>query len=285
MLHDARDLRALVSVWPRGPQHVPCDVVLDARPAPGCGLLPQSGLARTATERYMTQDPRHALTVDVEDWYQVSAFEAHVDRTQWTSYASRVVDNTKRMLDLFAKHEAKGTFFTLGWVAEQHPGLIAEIHAAGHEIASHGYEHRLVYSMDPDAFRTDLERARRALEAAAPVSITSFRAPSFSIREDTSWALRRVDGLGLHNEQQHLPRTARSLRHTGLPPGPRAPGRRGGARNHRIPHDHLACTRSECASKRRRLATPSPLGGLPAWAPAGGGRRPPGNALCTPLGD
>lgn len=130
----------------------------------------------------------NALTVDVEDYFQVSAFEDLVDRAEWDQLELRVETSTRRLLDLFDRFEVQGTFFTLGWVAERCPKLMADIHAAGHEIASHGYEHRLVHSMTPESFRADLARAKEALEATAPVEITGFRAPSFSITPDALWA-------------------------------------------------------------------------------------------------
>ena len=168
----------------------------------------------------MTSTPRHALTVDVEDWYQVSAFEAHVDREQWDKYESRVVESTHRVLELFARHDTKGTFFTLGWVAKRHPALIAAIHEAGHEVASHGYEHRLVHSMDRNTFRDDLIRARAALEAAAPVQIGGFRAPSFSITRETPWAYEVLAELGYRYSSSIFP-----VRHDryGIPGFPRGP--------------------------------------------------------------
>ena len=130
----------------------------------------------------------NAMTVDVEDYFQVSAFEDAIERDTWDGYDCRVEANTGTLLDLFAKYDVSATFFVLGWVADRYPGLVARIHAAGHEIASHGYEHRLVYEMTPDAFRADLLRAKRALEAAAPVEVQGFRAPSFSIGAQNLWA-------------------------------------------------------------------------------------------------
>jgi len=130
----------------------------------------------------------NALTVDVEDYFQVSAFEGVIDRAEWDAFSCRVQANTGALLDLFARYDVSATFFVLGWVAERFPSLVARIHAEGHEIASHGYEHRLVHEMTPDVFRADLRRAAAAIEAAAPVTIAGFRAPSFSISESTLWA-------------------------------------------------------------------------------------------------
>ena len=167
-------------------------------------------------------DVLNAMTVDVEDWYQVSAFEHVVERAEWHAYESRVVENTTRLLDLFSRYDVKATFFTLGWVAEQHPDLVRAIHDAGHEVASHGYEHRLVYDMTPEQFRSDLERARTALEAAAPVTIRGFRAPSFSVRPETRWAYDVLRELGYEYSSSIFP-----VRHDryGIPSFPRRPVR------------------------------------------------------------
>ena len=102
---------------------------------------------------------KSALTIDVEDYYQVTAYERLVSRDQWSQQPSRVVDNTRRMLELFARRQVHGTFFVLGWVAERFPELVREIDAAGHEIGSHSYWHRLVYEQTPGEFREDLRRS------------------------------------------------------------------------------------------------------------------------------
>lgn len=137
------------------------------------------------------REPRmlNALTVDVEDYFHVSAFDAPGKRDRWDAFESRVCRNTGRLLDLFARSSTTATFFVLGWVAERYPQLVREIAAAGHEIASHGYAHRLVYDMTPDEFRADLRRAKDALESASGIEILGFRAPSFSITRRSMWAL------------------------------------------------------------------------------------------------
>lgn len=170
----------------------------------------------------MSTAPRHALTVDVEDWYQVSAFEGVVDRGRWEEYEDRVVANTTRMLDQFARHGVRATFFTLGWVAEKHPALIARIVNAGHEVASHGSVHRLVHSLDEASFREDLARARRALEAAGLPTIRGFRAPSFSITNDTPWAYDVLREEGYAYSSSVFP-----VKHDryGIPDFPRGPVR------------------------------------------------------------
>jgi polysaccharide deacetylase family protein (PEP-CTERM system associated) len=134
-------------------------------------------------------DPRplNAMTVDVEDYYQVSAFEGVVDRARWDAYESRVERNTRRVLDVLAARDVRGTFFTLGWVADRHPDLLRELVARGHEVASHGYEHRLLTTFTPEAFRADLRRAADAIERACGVRVRGFRAPSFSVGLDNLW--------------------------------------------------------------------------------------------------
>ena len=130
----------------------------------------------------------NAMTVDVEEYFQVSAFEGVIDRADWDGIGSRVALGTGRILDLFQRHGVRGTFFVLGWIADRHPALVKEIRERGHEIASHGYEHRLVTSFDTEAFRADLRRAADAIHAACGVRVEGFRAPSFSFSAETPWA-------------------------------------------------------------------------------------------------
>lgn len=130
----------------------------------------------------------NALSVDVEEWFQVGAFERVIARGDWDGLASRVEDNCARILDLFASAGVHATFFTLGWVAERHPALVRRIHDAGHEIASHGWDHARVFTLGAKAFAEDLARARAALEDAAGAPVRGYRAPSFSIDARTPWA-------------------------------------------------------------------------------------------------
>ncbi|HZG07642.1 MAG TPA: XrtA system polysaccharide deacetylase [Allosphingosinicella sp.] len=130
----------------------------------------------------------NALSVDVEDWFQVGAFERVIAKADWDSLAQRVERNSDAVLALFDQAQVKGTFFTLGWVAHRYPALIRRIVAAGHEIASHGWDHDRVFTMAPDAFRADLRRAHLAIADAAGVAPTGYRAPSFSIDARTPWA-------------------------------------------------------------------------------------------------
>jgi polysaccharide deacetylase family protein (PEP-CTERM system associated) len=131
---------------------------------------------------------RNGMSVDVEEWFQVGAFERTIDKSDWDSLESRVAYNTNAVLDLFAETGVKSTFFTLGWVAERNPELIRRIVDEGHEIASHGWDHVRVFTMDPETFRGDLRRARATLEDASGVKVTGYRAPSFSIDQRTPWA-------------------------------------------------------------------------------------------------
>lgn len=131
---------------------------------------------------------RNALSVDIEDWFQVGAFETVIARESWDSLPRRVERNTDAVLALFDEAGVKATFFTLGWVAERHPALVRRIVEAGHEIASHGWDHRRVFTMDAAGFRDDLTRARSAIEDAAGEKVTGYRAPSFSIDARTPWA-------------------------------------------------------------------------------------------------
>lgn len=133
---------------------------------------------------------RNALSVDVEDWFQVGAFERVIDKGDWAGLESRVARNTDAVLDLFARAGVKATFFTLGWVAERAPAQMRRIVAEGHEIASHGWDHDRVFTMDAERFRADLRRARAVIEDAAGVAVTGYRAPSFSIDTRTPWAHR-----------------------------------------------------------------------------------------------
>ena len=132
---------------------------------------------------------KNALTIDVEDYFQVTAFEGVVDRDDWSVYPSRVENNTRRVMDLLEEHNLKGTFFVLGWVAERFPMLIREISDAGHEVACHGYGHELVYNLGPDDFRKDLRLAKTTIEDITGQAVLGYRAPSYSITEKSLWAL------------------------------------------------------------------------------------------------
>jgi polysaccharide deacetylase family protein (PEP-CTERM system associated) len=129
------------------------------------------------------------LTVDVEDYVHVSAFDEVVSREAWDTMPSRVVANTDRLLDIFAQHQVTATFFVLGWVAERHPSLVRAIADGGHELASHGHAHRLVYRQTAEQFREDVRRSKRTIEDAGSQRVSGYRAPSFSITAASLWAL------------------------------------------------------------------------------------------------
>jgi polysaccharide deacetylase family protein (PEP-CTERM system associated) len=166
-------------------------------------------------------EPRNlvnAMTVDVEDYFQVSAFESHVDKAQWETLPRRVEDNTLRVLDLFAQHQVKGTFFTLGWIAERYPGLVKKIVAAGHEIASHGWEHVRVSTQTPVEFRRDIERTRKLLQDLSGEPVLGYRAASYSIGTSESWAWAELARAGYRYSSSIVP-----IRHDlyGIPDAPR----------------------------------------------------------------
>jgi polysaccharide deacetylase family protein (PEP-CTERM system associated) len=165
-----------------------------------------SAIHRDSSLNKRTQmPPLNAFTVDVEDYYHVSAFERTIDRKRWGEYASRVADNTRRLLDLLDRHQTKATFFVLGWVARQHPALVREIHHRGHEIGSHSYWHRLIYSQTAAEFRQDLRDSRAALEDAIGTSVHAYRAPSFSITRHSLWALEILVEEGFQRDSSVFP--------------------------------------------------------------------------------
>jgi polysaccharide deacetylase family protein (PEP-CTERM system associated) len=131
----------------------------------------------------------NAMSIDVEDYFHVSVFDGIVPRHQWERMESRVLANTTRLLDIFDEFAVRSTFFVLGWVAERHPELVRIIANRGHEVASHGYAHRLIYDQTPAAFRHDVRRAKQLLEDASGRQVAGYRAPSYSITPRSLWAL------------------------------------------------------------------------------------------------
>jgi polysaccharide deacetylase family protein (PEP-CTERM system associated) len=129
------------------------------------------------------------MSVDVEDYFQVEAFADRVSRESWDCWPSRVVDNTRRSMEIFARHQVQATFFIVGWVARKFPHLVREVVAAGHEAACHSYWHRTVFSLTPEEFRQDLREARDAIEQAGGQRVIGYRAPSWSITGSCMWAL------------------------------------------------------------------------------------------------
>lgn len=166
--------------------------------------------------------PQNAMTVDVEDYFQVGAFADAISRADWDSFPSRVERNTERTLEIFADCGALATFFTLGWVAERHPGLIRRIVDAGHELASHGWSHIRVDDQSEEEFRADAARTRAFLEDAAGVAVKGYRAASFSMGHATPWAHRVLAEEGYRYSSSINP-----IRHDhyGMPDAPRFPYR------------------------------------------------------------
>jgi polysaccharide deacetylase family protein (PEP-CTERM system associated) len=136
---------------------------------------------------------RTALSVDVEDWFHTDCNRAGINRDAWDGYEFRVERNTMRILEILAERGVRATFFVLGWVAERYPGLVREISAAGHELASHGYGHEHIYSLKPSEFRADVVRSKNHLEDLIGEPIRGYRAPSFSI---TDWAVPILQEVG-----------------------------------------------------------------------------------------
>ncbi|RZK00891.1 MAG: DUF3473 domain-containing protein [Novosphingobium sp.] len=143
-----------------------------------------------------TCGPINGLSVDVEDWFQVGAFETVIDRGDWHGLTTRVEHNCDAILALFAEAEVKATFFTLGWVAKRYPAMMRRIAAQGHEIASHGWDHARVFTMDRAGFALDLKKSREAIEDASGERVSGYRAPSFSIDQRTPWAFAELAEQG-----------------------------------------------------------------------------------------
>ena len=160
----------------------------------------------------------NAMTIDVEDYFHVAAFADIVSMAEWPSLESRVCRNTDRLLAILAEANVHATFFILGWVAARFPDLVRRIHRAGHELASHSYDHALVYDKTPDEFRQDLRRAKTAIEQASGVAVTGYRAPSFSVVERSLWALDVLVDEGYTYDSSIYP-----IRHDryGIPSWPR----------------------------------------------------------------
>lgn len=147
----------------------------------------------------------NALSIDVEDWYQVSDFEAEVKRPAWETYEGRVMQNTGRLLEMLKHYQVRATFFILAWNAERYPELVRQIDSHGHEVATHGYAHRLIYEQTPEEFREDVARSVRILESLTGKKVLGYRAPSFSIIERSLWALDILLDLGLSYDSSIFP--------------------------------------------------------------------------------
>jgi len=147
----------------------------------------------------------NALSVDLEEYFQVSNFEGVIDREAWAAQPSRVEASTHRLLDLFDETGNRATFFVLGWLAERRAPLLREIAARGHEIACHGHGHQIVYEIGPERFRADLRDARRAIEDAVGARVRGYRAPSFSITRRSLWALGILASEGFEYDSSIFP--------------------------------------------------------------------------------
>jgi polysaccharide deacetylase family protein (PEP-CTERM system associated) len=161
---------------------------------------------------------KNALTVDVEDYFQVSAFEPYIAKEQWNTLPHRVELNTRRILDIFEKRGVKATFFTLGWVAERYPDLIHRIVNDGHELACHGYEHIRVTEQTPAQFRADVSKSKKILEDLSGREVKGYRAASYSIGATNLWALDILQELGFQYSSSIYP-----VKHDlyGMPEAPR----------------------------------------------------------------
>jgi polysaccharide deacetylase family protein (PEP-CTERM system associated) len=163
----------------------------------------------------------NAFSVDVEDYFQVAALASAIPRDSWTLRESRVERNTQVLLDVLAERGIRGTFFVLGWIAEHRPHLVRRIAAAGHEIASHGFSHRLIYSQSPVEFREETARSKRLLEDLVGAAVIGYRAASFSITQRSLWALDVLIDLGFRYDSSIFP-----IRHDryGIPGASPEPG-------------------------------------------------------------
>ncbi len=160
----------------------------------------------------------NALTIDVEDYFQVSAFAPHIPRSDWAICECRVERNVDRILAMLDDHQTKATFFTLGWIAERYPEVIKRIVSGGHELASHGYGHERASDQGPESFFADIQVAKLILEDLAGYEVKGYRAPSFSIGEKNLWAFECLERAGYHYSSSIYP-----IRHDhyGMPNAPR----------------------------------------------------------------
>jgi polysaccharide deacetylase family protein (PEP-CTERM system associated) len=147
----------------------------------------------------------NVFSVDLEDWFCVQNLSHVFAREQWDSLESRVERNTLLMLDILSRHKVQGTFFVLGWVAERYPDLVREVERRGHEIATHGYSHKLITFMTPEEFRADLERSLEVLARCSSMGVAGFRAPSFSVTRKTWWAVDILKQCGLAYDSSIFP--------------------------------------------------------------------------------
>jgi polysaccharide deacetylase family protein (PEP-CTERM system associated) len=176
-------------------------------------MLPQTG-ARPRAGGLI----RNAMTIDVEDYFQVSAFAGHISRASWAQRECRVEANVERILRILAESDTKATFFTLGWIAERYPAMVRRIVAGGHELASHGYAHLRASAQSPAEFRDDIRSSKAILENLGGQQVRGYRAPSFSIGNDNLWALDELQEAGYRYSSSIYPI---SHDHYGMPLAPR----------------------------------------------------------------
>jgi polysaccharide deacetylase family protein (PEP-CTERM system associated) len=160
------------------------------------------------------------LTIDVEDYFQVAAFEKNISPDEWPQYESRVNNNTRSILDILDKQQTKATFFVVGWIAEKHPELVKEINRRGHEIGCHSYKHQRITTLSREAFRDDTKRSKDILESIIGRKVLGYRAPSYTITKNTLWALDILAELGFEYDSSIFP-----IYHDtyGIPDAPRFP--------------------------------------------------------------
>lgn len=188
-------------------------------------------LSRSAALRMslpMHCDTEHIFTVDVEEYFQVGAFDRVVSRKDWDSHPSRLEHSIGILLELLARHDASATFFTLGWIAERHPFLMRRIADAGHEIASHGFWHRRVNTLTPAEFREDVRASRATLEDLSGAPVWGFRAPNFSITPGTEWAFDVLLEEGYRYDSSLFPIRRPGYGYPKAPPVPHLIHRPGG---------------------------------------------------------
>ena len=160
---------------------------------------------RSSSNLSTSGEALNALTVDVEDYYQVEAFSDVVKREDWPKWESRVEKNTFDLLELFARHGVRATFFVLGYVAEMHPSIVKAISEGGHEVACHGYHHRLIYKQTPEEFRADIRKSLDILQSQSGTEIIGYRAPSYSITNASMWALDVLLEEGIRYDSSIFP--------------------------------------------------------------------------------
>jgi polysaccharide deacetylase family protein (PEP-CTERM system associated) len=165
---------------------------------------------------------KNALTIDVEEFFQVHALTKAVKVEEWDGFAGSVEENTAVILEILERKRVKATFFCLGWIAERHNGLIKRLSDCGHEIASHGYAHQVIYSQTPESFREDVSKSKDIIEGITGRPVLGYRAPTYSITEKTLWALDILEELGFVYDSSIFP-----VHHDnyGIPSAPRFPYR------------------------------------------------------------